>query len=83
MKVANYLNKIVHPDQFAGVKKRHMASASISICSVINYIKNKDIPAQLISFDIKAAFDRVLYDTVNKIIHHIFPNGTFADSWCK
>ena len=83
LKVANYLNKIVHPDQFAGVKKRHMASASISICSVINYIKNKDIPAQLISFDIKAAFDRVLYDTVNKIIHHIFPNGTFADSWCN
>ena len=48
-----------------------MASASISICSVINYIKNKDIPAQLISFDIKAAFDRVLYDTVDKIIHHM------------
>ena len=24
-----------------------------------------------------------MYDTVDKIIHHIFPNGTFAESWCK
>ena len=54
-KVSPHLNKILHCDQFAGIKNRHMSTASISTFAVLNHIKDHDIQAQLISFDIKSA----------------------------
>ena len=54
-KVSPHLNKILHCDQFADIKNRHMSTASISTFAVLNHIKDHDIQAQLISFDIKSA----------------------------
>ena len=58
-----------------------MSTASISTIAVLNHIKDHDIQAQLISFDIKSAFDSTLYETSKKIIKHIFPKGNFAEAW--
>ena len=77
-KVSKYMHQIVHCDQFGFIKQRHMATASLSISSVINYVKSRNIDTQLIFFDLKSAFDRTLYDVTEKIISHIFPLGNFA-----
>ena len=58
-----------------------MATASISICSVINHVKSLNINSQHIFFDLKSAYDQTLYDVTEKIISHIFPIGNFAKTW--
>ena len=47
----------------------------------MNYIKKHKINAQLVSYDIQRAFDRVLPEVLHRILKHIFPSGNFADSW--
>ena len=82
-KITPYLNKICHSDQFGFIPKKHMATASISITALMNYIKSKNTDAQLIFFDLKQAFDKTLYEVSDRIIKHIFPEGNFAEAWCN
>ena len=82
-KITPYLDKICHSDQFGFIPKKHMATASISITALMNYIKSRNIDAQLIFFDLKQAFDKTLYDVSDQIIKHIFPEGNFAEAWCN
>ena len=80
-KVKPYLNQIVHPDQHGFIPGRHMHTASVSMTATMNYIKENKINAQLVSYDIQRAFDRVLPEVLHRILKHIFPSGNFADSW--
>lgn len=80
-KVKPYLDQIVHPDQHGFIPGRHMHTASVSMTATMNYIKKHEINAQLVSFDIQRAFDRVLPEVLHRILKHIFPSGNFADSW--
>ena len=80
-KARPYLDKIVHPDQHGFIPGRHMHTASVSMTATMNYIKKHNINAQLVSFDIQRAFDRVLPEVLHRLLKHIFPCGNFADSW--
>ena len=80
-KVSPHLGEICHSDQFGFIPKKHMATASISITALINYIKSNKIDSQLIFFDLKQAFDKTLYKVADEIICHVFPEGNFAKVW--
>jgi hypothetical protein len=81
-KIAPFMSKIVHSDQFGFIKKRHMATATISITAIMNYIKSKEIDSQLVFFDLKKAYDQTLYEVSDKILNHIF-SPQFAKVWAS
>ena len=81
-KISPYMTKIVHPDQFGFIKKRHMATATISITSIMNYIKAKEIDSQLVFFDLKKAYDKTLYEVSDAILSYIFSQN-FAKVWAS
>jgi len=81
-KISNYMTKIVHADQFGFIKQRHMATATISITAIMNYIKTKEIDSQLVFFDLKKAYDKTLYEVSDAILSHIFSKN-FAKIWAS
>ena len=81
-KISNYMTKIVHADQFGFIKQRHMATATISITAIMNYIKTKEIDSQLVFFDLKKAYDKTLYEVSDAILGHIFSKN-FAKIWAS
>ena len=64
------------PSQHGFIRGRQMANASYSIISSINYAKLNKLSCQVISLDIKAAFDRVNPDIINELLKLIFPDNS-------
>ena len=81
-KISPFMSKIVHSDQFGFIKKRHMATATISITAIMNYIKSKEIDSQLVFFDLKKAYDQTLYEVSDTLLSHIF-SQQFAKIWAS
>lgn len=79
-KIRPHLSTLIDSEQFGFMPQKHMSTASLSMTSTINHIKQKNYDAQLISFDFSKAFDRILPGVINTILMHIFPNGHFAKS---
>jgi len=82
-KITPHLSSILSVDQHGFTNGRHMHTGSVSIIATMNHIKMHNINAQFVSFDIKRAFDRVIPAVLEKILNHIFPNGSFAQAWSK
>ena len=80
-RVARYdLPKILHSDQFGFVPGKQMATASLSLFGAINTITSSAETAQIMSCDIRKAFDSVRTQLLNEIVHMIYPDS-FANSW--
>ena len=79
MKLSTYLPMIVSEDQHGFMKNRQMANASLSITTTISHALTKNENIQLVSFDFKRAFEKILPEVVEKVLKHIFPNGNFAE----
>ena len=74
------LPKILDSDQFGFIHGKQMASASLSLFGAINTISNSTETAQIMSCDIRKAFDSVSTQLLNEIVHMIYPK-TFASNW--
>ena len=79
MKLSTYLPIIVSEDQHGFMKNRQMANASLSITTTISHALTKNENIQLVSFDFKLAFEKILPEVVKKVLKHTFPNGKFAE----
>ena len=74
-RIEAFLTDLVSPNQFGFVPSRQMAQASHSVLANLQHIQNNNINACAILLDIKAAFDRVLTDSISQLLHIIFPES--------
>ena len=74
-RIEAFLTELVSPNQFGFVPTRQMAQASHSMLANMQHIQNNKINACVILLDIKAAFDRVLTDSISQLLHIIFPES--------
>jgi hypothetical protein len=72
MKVNPEIQKIVPTHQFGFVPTRCMNTASETLLSLIDRISSNNETAQILSLDIKAAFDSIYADAVSEILKHLF-----------
>ena len=74
-RVRDLLPQIVNNHQFGFVPGRCMSTCSGSLLRIINEINSTGTKAQILSLDIKAAFDSVFTDSINEILNYLFPNS--------
>ena len=74
-RVRELLPQIVNNHQFGFVPDRSMSTCSGSLLRVIEEINSSGTKAQILSLDIKAAFDSVYTDVIHEITNYLFPNS--------
>ena len=74
-RVRELLPQIVNNHQFGFVPGRCMSTCSGTLLRVVQEINSSGIKAQILSLDIKAAFDSVFTDSINEIMNYLFPNS--------
>ena len=76
------INYLINPYQTSGVKDRDILDNILNLKNIIEYIKDKDLSAALISLDNEKAFDRIEINYLLKVLQkYNFPDGFIK--WIK
>ena len=74
-----HMETLINSGQLCSREKKNILSGVHNILSTIEYVKQKQIPAALLSFDMDKAFDRCYIPYVCRVLKHMNLSDSFIN----